>query len=128
MDSINLIGIGIGLILAGIGAVYAYSCVMLWRHTNITGVGVEVTKDRSFLSNNFKLVIIIGALSSLHILFELVQNLNLIWTSLTLSIFNVLYYLDLSGVMLALLLLAIAWYKLLSKVNAWDTRWIKPDK
>ncbi|VVB94445.1 Uncharacterised protein [uncultured archaeon] len=110
---------------------------MLLRDTNITGVGIELAKNRSFLSMNFIFIMIIGALSGLQAILGLVEQLNLISTTYTHNVIYMIYYLDLSGAMLALLLLTIAWYKLLLKVNTWDTRWInyprrlkiqKPDK
>ncbi|VVB97825.1 Uncharacterised protein [uncultured archaeon] len=128
MDSIGLIGIDISLILAGICAFYAYRCVMLLTDTNIIGVGIELAKNRSFLSMNFMFIMIIGALSGLQVVLGLVEQLNLISISYTHNVIYMIYYLDLSGAMFALLLLTIAWYKLLLKVNTWDTRWIKDQR
>jgi hypothetical protein len=125
MDSITLIGIDISLILAGICAFFGYRCVMLLKDTNITGMGIELTKNRSFLSMNFMFIMVIAGLSGLHIMLGHAER-NIISTSYIHEVINVIYYLDLSGAMLALLLLTIAWYKLLLKVNTWDTYWIKP--
>jgi hypothetical protein len=126
MNTISLIGISIALLFAGIGAFFAYKCMIRWEHTNINSISAEISKNRSFLSNNFKLVLLTGALSSLHILFELIEEFNLIPTvAIVQDIFHVLYYLDISATMLILLILAIIWYRLLSKVNAWDKRVIK---
>ncbi len=124
MDSIISIATDVSLILAGVCAFYAYRCIMLLRETNITGVGIELTKNRSFLSTNFMFIMLIGSLSSLHVLLGAVEQQNFISNSLTHDVINVIYCLDVSGSMLALLSLTVAWYKLLQKVHTWDTRWI----
>lgn len=125
MRSIFLIGISFSLIFACIGAFFAYRCWRLWRHANIAGIGVEVTKDRTFLSNNFKLVIVIGGLAGLHVVFELVQFYLSPSTPLIYNLFHFVYFLNLASIMTAFLMLAIAWYRLLLRVNKWDRRWIK---
>ncbi len=122
---ITIIGIGISLLLACAGAFFTYRCWKLWKHTNITSLELWVTKDRSFLTNNFKLFIVIGALSGLHVLFELIErfvtpSIPFIW-----DLFYLFYYLNLVSIMVVFLMLAVAWYRLLSKVNAWDKRWLK---
>ncbi len=124
---ITIIGIGISLLLACAGAFFTYRCWKLWKHTNITTLGLWVTRDRSFLTSNFNLVIVIGALSGLHVLLELGErfvdpSIPFIW-----NLFYLLYYLNLVSIMVVFLMLAVAWYRLLSKVNAWDKRWLKAD-
>lgn len=128
MDYITGIGIVASFILACIGAFFAYRCWRMWRHANITGLGLWVTKDRSFLSNNFKLVIIIGGLASLHVFFELVEQLDIQMPQSFWKIFHIMYFFDLIASMAIFLMLAIIWYRLLSKVNTWDKRWVTPKK
>ncbi len=128
MDYITGVGVGISFILACAGAFFAYRCWKLWRHTNITGLGLWVTRDKSFLSNNFKLVIIIGGLSSLHVLFELVEQLDILMPQTFWKVFHIAYFSDLVALMFVFLMLAITWYRLLSKVNTWDKRWITQKK
>lgn len=125
MRFIFLIGISFSLIVACIGAFVAYKCWRLWRHANIAGIGVEVTKDRTFLSNNFKLVIVIGGLAGLHVVFELIEFYFSSSTPLIYNLFHFVYFLNLASIMTAFLMLAIAWYRLLSRVSKWDRRWIK---
>jgi hypothetical protein len=126
MDTISLIGIGSALLFTGIGAFFAYKCLIYWEHTNISSICAEMSKNRSFLSNNFKLVILAGAFSGLRVLLELIEKFNLIPTITVIQdIFHALYYLDISATMLILSILAIIWYRLLSKINAWDKRVIK---
>lgn len=125
MNYISLIGIGISLLLTLIGAIYAYRCWMLWRHTSLSGVGVEVTK-RSFLSSNFKLILIVGGLNGLHVIFETAEALDLLSPPWLKDIFELIYYLNIVAIMSVLLILSILWYRLLFRVNRWDKRWIKP--
>ncbi len=128
MDYITAVGVGVSFILACTGAFFAYKCWRLWRHANITGLGLWVTKDRSFLSNNFKLVIIIGGLASLHVFFELVEQFDIQMPQSFWKVFHILYFFDLIASMAVFLMLAIIWYRLLSKVSTWDKRWITPKK
>lgn len=128
MIELPLIGISIALILAVVGAVFAYKCLALWRHMNITGVCIEVTKDKAFLSNNFKHVLIIGGLAGLHIFMEMVEQLYSPPASFFWEIFYFVYYLGLVLLMLVIVVLAIMWYRLLSKVSRWDKRWVKANK
>lgn len=121
----SFIGISVSLVLTCIGPFYAYRCWKLWRHTSITGIGVVVTKDKSFLSNNFKLVLAVGALSSLNVLFNVAEHFDLLSAPFIVNIFYSVYYLNLAAIMSAILILALSWYKLLSKVNHWDKRWIR---
>jgi hypothetical protein len=125
MEHVSFIGISVLLVLTGIGPFYAYRCWKLWRHTNITGISVEVTKDKSFLSNNFKLVLVVGALSSMNVLFNVVEHFDLPSAPFIVNMFYSFYYLNLAAIMSAILILAIAWHKLLSRVNRWDKRWIR---
>ena len=127
MDYITVIGIGVSLILACAGAFFTYRCWKLWKHTNITSLGLWVTKDRSFLTNNFKLIIVIGALSGLHVLFELWERFVILSTPFIRNIFYLFYFLNLVSIMIVFLMLAVAWYKMLSKVNIWDKRWLRAD-
>lgn len=124
MIDVPLIAISIGFILAGIGAFFAFRCLILWRRISITGVSVEVSKDRSFLSNNLRLVLTIGGLAGLHIFFEMIEQFLTLPASIW-KIFYFVYYLDLVLMMFVLLILAIVWYRLLSKVSRWDKHWIK---
>lgn len=119
------IGIGASLLLTFAGAIYAYRCWMLWRHTSLSGVGVEVTK-RSFLSSNFKLTLIVGGLNGIHVIFETAEALDLVSPPWLKDIFGLLYYLNIVAIMSVLLILSIMWYRLLLRVNRWDKRWIKP--
>lgn len=128
MDYITAVGVGVSFILACTGAFFAYKCWRLWRHANITGLGLWVTKDRSFLSNNFKLVIIIGGLASLHVFFELVEQFDIQMPQSFWGVFHILYFFDLIASMAVFLMLAIIWYRLLSKVSTWDKRWITTKK
>lgn len=80
-----------------------------------------VTQDRVFLSNNFKLVLIVGALSGLNVLFEVAQYFDPLAKPF---IPNVFYYLNLAAIMTVILILAVSWYNLLSRVKRWDSRWI----
>jgi len=128
MDYITTIGIGVSFIFACAGAFFAYRCWRLWRRTNITSLGLWVTKDKSFLSNNFKLVIIIGGLASLHVFFELVEQVDIDASQFFWKIFHIAYFLDLVLLMVVFLMLAVTWYRLLAKVNAWDKRWITTEK
>lgn len=128
MTDMPLIGAVIALILAAIGAFFAYKCLVLWKRVDITGVGIEVTKDRAFLSNNFKLVLIIGGLSALHIFLELIERFYSPPTPFFWEVFYFVYYLDQVLLMLVLLVLAIVWYRLLSRVSRWDRRWVKVEK
>lgn len=121
MDYTSFIGISVSLVLTGAGPFYAYRCWRLWRHTNTASIGVEVTKDRSFLSNNFKLVLIVGALSGMNVLFEVAQSLDLLSPLLIPNVFS---YLNLAAIMTVILILAVSWYNLLSRVRRWDSRWI----
>lgn len=126
MDTISLVGISSALLFTCIGAFFAYKCLIYWEHTNISSISAEISKNRSFLSNNFKLVMFTGAFSGLHVLLELIEKFNLIPTiAIVQDIFHVLYYLDISATMLVISILAIIWYRLLSKINAWDKRVIK---
>lgn len=124
----SFIGAVIALILAAIGAVFAYKCLVLWKRADITGVGIEVTKDKAFLSNNFKLVLIIGGLAGLHIFLELVERFYSSQALFFWEIFYFVYYLGLVLLMLVLLVLAVVWYRLLSRVSRWDKRWVKVEK
>ena len=128
MPELPLTGTGIALILAAIGAFFAYRCVVLWKRLDITGVGIEVTKDRAFLSNNFKLVLIIGGLASLHIFLEMVERFYSPPAPFFWKVFYFVYYTDLVLLMLVLLVLAVVWYRLLSRVNRWDRRWVKVNR
>ncbi len=121
MDYTSFIGISVSLILTVIGPFYAYRCWRLWRHTNTTSIGAVVTQDRVFLSNNFKLVLIVGALSGLNVLFEVAQYFDPLAKPF---IPNVFYYLNLAAIMTVILILAVSWYNLLSRVKRWDSRWI----
>ncbi len=125
MSYISIIGISVSLLLTLIGAFYAYKCWMQWRHTHITGIGVEVTKDRAFLSNNFKLVLVVGALNGVRVIFEAAGRLDSLSPPWLRNTFDFLYYLNTITIMSALLILAISWHKVLTKVNHWDKRWIK---
>lgn len=125
MNYISSIGIGVSLVITFIGMVYAYNCWRLWRHTKINGIGVEVTKSRTFLSHNFKLVLVVGALSGLHVVFVTMEELHLLSPPWLRNTFDFLYYLNTITIMSALLVLAISWHKVLTKVNRWDKRWIK---
>lgn len=127
MYYIALVGISVSFILAGIGAFFAYKCWRLWRRSSVSSISIEVTRDRSFLSNNFKLVLIIGGLAALHVFFEMVEYFGLLpQSSFILNVFSIVYFLDLIATMGILLILAILWYRLLLKVSVWDRRWIKP--
>ncbi|MDO9098151.1 MAG: hypothetical protein Q7U60_08520 [Candidatus Methanoperedens sp.] len=125
MSYISIIGISVSLLLTLIGAFFAYRCWMQWRHTHITGIGAEVTKDRAFLSNNFKLVLVIGALNGVRVIFEAAERLDLLSPPWLWNAFDFLYYLNTITIMSALLILSISWHKVLTKVNRWDKHWIK---
>lgn len=84
-----------------------------------------MTKDRSFLQTNFKLVTVSGVLVSLHILYTALADFKLLPSLFTGNLFYLLYYLKLGLIILFLLILVTSWHKLLSKVNRWDTRWNK---
>lgn len=128
MIELPLIGISIALILAVVGAVFAYKCLTLWRRMNITGVCIEVTKDKAFLFNNFKYLLMIGGLAGFHTFLEMVEQLYSPPASFFWEIFYFVYYLGLVLLMLFLLVLAVVWYRVLSRVNRWDKRWIKANK
>lgn len=128
MPELPLIGTGIALILAVIGAFFAYRCVVLWKRVDITGVGIEVTKDRAFLSSNFKLVLVIGGLAGMHIFLEMVERFYSPPAPFFWKVFYFVYYTDLVLLMLVLLVLAVVWYRLLSRVNRWDRRWVKVNR
>lgn len=118
MNHIASVGIVVSFILAGIGAFFAYRCWILWGHSNISSIGTEVAKDRSFLSDNFKLILIIGGLAALHVFFELVEYFGFLpANSFILNVFLIAYFLNLIATMAILLVLAILWYKLLLKVS-----------
>lgn len=125
MNYISSIGIGVSLVITFMGMVYAYNCWRLWRHTKINSIGAVVTKDRAFLSNNFKLILVVGALSGLHVVFEAMGELHLLLPQWLRNTFDFLYYLNIITIMSALLVLAISWHKVLTKVNHWDKHWIK---
>lgn len=126
MNYLALIGISLAIILAAIGAFFAYRCYMLWRHINISSLGIATTRSRSFLSNNFRLTLIIGGLASLHLFFEIWKLYDAPSTPFIWTVYILLYYLNLIVIMFALLIMAIMWYKLLSTINKWDNRMIKP--
>lgn len=128
MLKLPLIGTAIALILAAIGAFFAYKCLVLWRRIDIKGVGIEVTKDRTFLSNNYKLVLILGGLASLHIFLEIVERFYSPPAPFFWEIFYFVYYIDQVMLMLVLVILAVVWYRLLSRINRWNRRWIKAEK
>jgi len=121
MDYTSFIGIGVSLVLTGAGPFYAYRCWKLWRHINTASIGVEVTKDRSFLSNNFKLVLVVGALSGMNVLFEVARYFDLLSQRFVPNVFS---HLVLAAIMIVILILAVSWYNLLSRVRRWDSRWI----
>lgn len=128
MNYPGTIGIILAVILAAVGAFFAYKCFMLWRQVSTSGIAVEVTKNRSFLSINFKLTLVIGALAGLHLFFEIWEMYGLPTAPFIWAFYNFFYYLNLTAIMLVLLIMAITWYKLLSKVDRWDRRLIKPNK
>lgn len=128
MTDIPFIGAVIALILAAIGAFFAYRCLVLWKRLDITGVGIEVTKDKAFLSSNFKLVLILGGLSGVHIFLEMVERFYSPPAPFFWEIFYFVYYSDQVLLMLILLVLAVVWYRLLSRVSRWDKRWVKVNK
>lgn len=124
MGYISFIGIGISLVLTCMLPFYAYKCWRLWKHVNIGGIGAMVTKDRAFLSHNFKLILAVGALNGMHVVFEAVEGLGVLSPAWLRSIFDLLYYVIIIAIMSLLLVLAISWYRLLLKVDRWDRRWI----
>lgn len=125
MNYIASIGTGISVILIAIAGFYVIKSWALWRNMNPTGIGVEVAKDRIFLSDNFKLFMALSVLSSLHIVFELENRMEWLSPPPLHSLFETLYYLNTIVIMSIFLILTLMWYKLLLKVNKWDERWIK---
>ena len=126
--AIGLIIISIALIFVAIGSIYALLSLMLWKDTNTSGIGVEVTKSRSFLHNNFLLSSIVGAFAGLHVLLEFLQFTVTIESTYLNRVFYVLYYITLLVIVIVLSILSFKWYTLLSKVNKWDKRWISGKK
>ncbi len=123
MNYTNSIGLGISLALTLIGMLYTYKCWRIWRNSTIPGVCVEVAQCRSFLSNNFKLILLVWTLNGLHVVIGTLESLDLGLTAWLQNIFNIIYHLNMIIIMSAYLVLAISWYKLLSKINQWDERW-----
>ncbi len=125
MSDISIATIIVSLIFIGTGMFYAHRCWILWNSTTISGIGIVLTKDKSFLKINFILVMVIGALTGLHILYvELAEHFGLLSAPFW-SVFYMVYYLKIIGIMSAFLILANSWHKLLLKVNHWDRHWIK---
>ena len=119
-----LIVINLAMIFVIIGSFFAAKSILLWRKTNLAGIGVEVTKSRSFLHNNFLLVLLVGAFTGIHVFLEFLQFTITIESPYFNVLFYVLYYSTLLAIVFVLSLLSFKWYKLLSKVNQWDKRWI----
>lgn len=127
MNSILIVLI-LAIMFVIIGSFYATRSMILWRRTSIAGVGVEVTKSRSFLHNNFILVLLVGAFAGLHVLIELIQNTISIESPYINGLFDVLYYITLLAIVMILSVLSFMWYKLLLKINKWDKRLISGKK
>ena len=123
-----LIIINLAMIFVIIGSYFAIKSILLWRKTNLTGIGVEVTKSRSFLQNNFLLVLLVGAFASIHVFLEFFQHNSSIESPYINVLFYVLYYSTLLAIVFVLSILSFKWYKLLSRINKWDKRWIKGKK
>ena len=112
------------MIFVIIGSFFAIKSIMLWRKTNLAGIVIEVTKSRSFLQNNFLMVLLVGAFASIHVFLEFLQFTITIESTYINGLFYVLYYLTLLAIVFVLSILSFKWYNLLSKVNQWDKRWI----
>lgn len=123
-----LIVINLAMIFVIIGSFFAAKSILLWRKTNLAGIGVEVTKSRSFLHNNFLLSSLIGAFTAIHVILEFVQFTITIESPYINEFFYVLYYITLLVIVIVLSVLSFKWYNLLSKVNKWDKRWISGKK
>ncbi len=119
-----LIVISFAMSLVVIGSFYAIKSIILWKKINIAGIGVEVTKSRSFLHTNFMLSSIIGAFVAIHVFLEFIQHTVSIESPSLNGLSFALYYFTILAIVISLFLLAFKWYKLLSKVNRWDKRWI----
>ncbi|MCX9014257.1 MAG: hypothetical protein OIN89_05620 [Candidatus Methanoperedens sp.] len=127
MNSILIVLI-LAIVFVIIGSFYATRSMILWRRTSISGVGAAVTKSRSFLHNNFVLVILVGAFAGLHVLLELIQDTVSIESPYINGLFYVLYYITLLAIVAILSVLSFMWYKLLLKINEWDKRLISGKK
>ena len=127
MSNISIIGTGISMILIAAGMVFVIKNWVLWRNINLTGIGIEVAKDKSFLSDNFKLFMALSVLSGFNLVFELENNLAWFSPPPLKDLFEVLYYLNIITISSIFLILTIMWYKLLSRVVKWDRRWIKAE-
>lgn len=123
-----LIILGLAIVFVVTGAFYATRSMILWRRTNIAGVGVEVTKSRSFLHNNFVLVILVGAFAGVHVLLELTQDTITVESPVIKELFPLIYYITLLAIVVILSVLSFMWYKLLLKINKWDKRLVSGKK
>lgn len=119
--------ISLAMILVGVGLYFATISTLLWRKTNIAGVGIEVTKNRSFLQNNFLLVILVGAFAGTHVFIDFLK-LTVVPETSYIEILHFTQALSLLAIMSVLSILSFKWYKLLSKINQWDKRWISGKK
>lgn len=126
MDTSSII-INLAMILVGIGLYFAIKSTLLWRKTNIAGIGIEVTKNKSFLQNNFLLVLLIGAFTGTHVFIDFLK-LTVVVDAPYIEILHFMQALSLLAIMLVLSMLSFKWYKLLSKINQWDKRWISGKK
>lgn len=120
-----LIVISFAMAIVVIGSFYAIRSIILWEKTNIAGIGVEVTKSRSFLHTNFMLSSLVGAFVAVHVFLEFIQHTVPIESTSINRLSLAIYYFTVLAIVSFLFLLAFKWYKLLSKVNKWDKRWIK---
>ena len=120
--------INLAMIFVVMGLYFAIKSILLWRKTNIAGIGVEVTKNRSFLQINFLLILLVGAFAGIHVFLEFLQFTITIESPYINVLFYVLYYSTLLAIVFVLLILSFKWYKLLSKINQWDTRWVSGKK
>ena len=126
MDASSII-INLTMILVGIGLYFTVKSTLLWRKTNIAGIGIEVTKNKSFLQDNFLLVLFIGAFTGTHVFIDFLK-LTIVMEAPYIETLHFMQILTLLAIMFVLSILSFKWYKLLSKINQWDKRWISGKK
>jgi len=112
MITISLISVALLLILAVIVTYLSANILLHWKGIEMDTARARVFLDKSFLDNNFKLTLaVIGLVFTHFILMEYVQITGFPLQGL----FNIIYFSSFLCSMLALVLLANTWNKLLGK-------------
>ncbi|MFQ6071942.1 MAG: hypothetical protein ACE5KT_04470 [Methanosarcinales archaeon] len=104
--------IAFALLCALIGLYITLRVWSIWRHTDINLIRAKVFLKKDFLNKNFIFVFLVGALVSLHVIFEFMEFYGTI-PSVVLPFWDLVYIIEISTVLILLVILAYEWFKII---------------